>query len=164
MKKVLIKLVSFIAITSCLAGCKKKNQEEESEYTPKEKEVPTVIKDKYIVQNARTDYSIVIPKDANTKEKLAAETVVSYLSKATGARFDIAKDNEISSTAHYISLGNTSLFRNSFKDVSMEKLDGKISTYFAATKGDNVYIYSNPNERGEGTLYGAYDLLHYLVD
>ena len=166
MNKTLIRLISFIAISSCLMGCKnKKNNEDDYQgYQPKEKEVPTVIENKLIVQNSRTDYAIVIPKDAKTKEKLAAETVVSYLSKATGARFTIAKDNEVSASSHFISLGNTSLFRNEFKDVSMEKLDGKISSYFASTKGENIYIYSNPNERGEGTLYGAYDLLHYLVD
>ena len=164
MNKIFVKLVSFIVISSCLVGCKKKNKEEESGYEKKEKVVPAVVKNKYIVQNSRTDYSIVIPKDSNTKEQMAAETVVSYLSKATGARFEIAKDNEISSTAHFISLGNTSLFRNSFKNVSMDKLNGKISTYFGSTKDDNIYIYSNPNERGEGTLYGAYDLLHFLVD
>lgn len=165
MKNTLVKLLSFVAISSCLVGCKKKNNsEEESGYTPKEKIVPAVIKNKYVVQNSRTDYSIVIPKNAKTKEKMAAETVVSYLSKATGARFVIANDNEVSSSSHFISLGNTSLFRNEFKDVSMSQLDGKISSYFASTKGDNIYIYSNPNERGEGTLYGAFDLLHWLVD
>ena len=165
MKRTLVKLMSFVVISSCLVGCKKKNNNEEnSGYTPKEKVVPEVIKNKYLVQNSRTDYQIVIPKDAKAKEKMAAETVVSYLSKATGARFAIASDNEVASSSHFISLGNTSLFRNAFKDVSMAPLDGKISSYFGATKGDNIYIYSNPNERGEGTLYGAYDLLHYLVN
>ena len=162
MNKKVRKIMSLILISSCLVGCKKKNSEEG--YQKKEKIVPEVITDKFIVKNSRTDYSIVIPREANEKEKMAAETVISYLSKATGARFELARDNEVAITSHFISLGNTSLFRTTFKDVSMSQLDGKISTYFGSTKGDNIYIYSNANERGEGTLYGAYDLLHFLVD
>lgn len=164
MKKVLVKLMSFVVISSCLVGCKKKNKSEEEGYKKKVKPTPEVIADKFIVQNSRTDYSVVIPKDPNEKEKMAAEAVASYLNKATGARVSIASDNEVSTSMHYISLGNTSLFRQEFSDVSMDALEGRISSYFVSTKGENIYIYSNANERGEGTLYGAYDLLHHLVD
>ena len=164
MKKTFLKLISFIVISSCLAGCKGKKKGDEDGYKKKEKPTPEVVENKFIVLNSRTDYSIVIPKDANTKEKMAAETAISYLSKSTGARFALASDNEVSATMHFISFGNTSLFRQAYAGVSMEELDGKISSYFVSTKDENIYIYSNPNERGEGTLYGAYDLLHYLVD
>ena len=87
MNKKLVKLVSFVAISSCLVGCKGKKKSEDEGYQKKVKPTPEVIANKYIVQNSRTDYSIVIPKDPNAKEKMAAETVISYLSKSTGARF-----------------------------------------------------------------------------
>ena len=89
MKKILVKLMSFVVISSCLVGCKKKNKSEEEGYKKKAKPTPEVIADKFIVQNSRTDYSVVIPKDPNEKEKMAAEAVASYLNKATGARVSL---------------------------------------------------------------------------
>lgn len=160
MKRKITKVLSFLTIASFLVGCGGNSSDEE--VVPNLE--PEVVEGKYIVNNSKTDYSVVIPKNANTKEKTAADTLITYLSKSTGAKIGIVNDTDISSGMHYISLGNTSLFAKEFKDVSMSKLDGKISSYFVSTKNENIYIYSNPNERGEGTLYGTFDLLHYLVD
>ena len=159
MKKSLLKTLVFLSIASFLIGCRNSSGSEE-----KPSQEPTIVEGKYIVNNSRTDYSVVIPRNANKNEKTAAETVITYLSKSTGAKFGVLTDADVVSGMHYISLGNTSLFSKEFKDVSMNKLDGKISSYFISTKSDNIYVYSNPNERGEGTLYGTFDLLHYLVD
>lgn len=158
MKRRLYKLLTLVSIFSFVVSC----GESGGGSTPSQE--PTVIEGKYIVNNSRTDYSVVIPRNANKNEKTAAETMTTYLSKSTGAKFGVLTDADVVSGMHYISLGNTSLFAKEFKDVSMEKLDDKISTYFISTRSENIYIYSNPNERGEGTLYGAFDLLHYLVD
>ena len=159
MKRPFIKLISFVAIASILIGC---GESGGGGTTPSQE--PEVVEGKYIVNNSRTDYSIAIPKDSNKNERTAAETLSTYLSKSTGAKFGIVNDNDISSGMHYISLGRTSLFNTEFKGLSTAKLDNKISSYFISTRSENIYIYSNPSERGEGTLYGTYDLLHYLVD
>lgn len=159
MKKTLIRVVTLVAIVSFLAGCKKSNQDN----TPTKPQAE-IVEDKYIVKNSRSDYSLVIPKKYKQKELTAAETVANYINKSTGAKLNIIHDNEVISGSHYISIGNTSLFNTEFNGVSMSELDGKISSYFISTKKDNIYIYSNPNERGEATLYGAYDLLHELVN
>ena len=158
MKKTFGIILSFIAISSFLVGCKRSTENVD------QKQEPTVVEGKYIVNSSRTDYSIVIPKDANKNVKSAADTLSTYLSKSSGAKFGVINDVDVSSGMHYISLGNTSVFNKVFKDVSMDKLKDKISSYFISTKNENIYIYSNVNERGEGTLYGAFDLLHYLVD
>lgn len=160
MKKSLFKILSLLAITSFMVSCNTPSSG--SKPTPSQE--PDVVEGKYIVNNSRTDYSIVIPKNANKNEKTAAETLSTYLSKSSGAKFGIVTDSDVSSGMHYISLGKTSIFAKEFENVSMAKLDGKISSYFISTKSENIYVYSNPNERGEGTLYGAFDLLHYLVD
>ena len=158
MKKSLIKLITLLSVSSFLFSC--------GEVAPSEtpSQEPEVIEGKYIVNNSRTDYSVVIPKDYNKNELTAAQTLSSYLNNSTGAKFGVVSDSDISSGMHYISLGRTSLFSNEFKDLDKSRLDDKISSYFISTRNDNLYIYSNPEERGEGTLYGAYDLLHYLVD
>ena len=158
MKRPLIKLITFLSITSVLFSCG------ESTPTVDPSLEPEVVEGKYIVNNSRTDYSVVIPKDYNKNEFTAAQTLSSYLNNSTGAKFGIVSDSDISSGMHYISLGRTSLFSNEFKGLNTSKLDDKISSYFISTRNDNIYIYSNPEERGEGTLYGVYDLLHYLVD
>ena len=152
--------MTFLATVSFLLGCRNQNSGGGSS----SKQEPVVVEGKYIVNNSRTDYSVVIPKNANTKERSAAEVVTTYLGKSSGAKIGIINDTDVSSGMHYISLGNTSVFKKEFQGVSMDKLSGKISSYFISTKNENIYIYSNPNERGEGTLYGAFDLLHYLVN
>ena len=160
MNKKLTSLVIFTALTSLLFSCKGSNSGDNPNPNPD----PEVVTDKYIVKNSHSDYSVVIPKKAKDKEKTAAETLVTYLNYSSGARLSVITDNEVVSGSHYISLGNTTVFNSAFSGVSMNELDGKISSYFISTKDENIYIYSNPSERGEGTLYGAYDLLHQLIN
>ncbi|MBR4377410.1 MAG: DUF4838 domain-containing protein [Bacilli bacterium] len=159
MKKKLIKIIGVFFVTSTLlVGCKKKNKEVE-----KEEQKAEIIEDKYIVRNSRTEYNIVIPKNANTKIRTAANDLSTYISKASGARISVILENEVLKGNKYISLGNTTQFKEQFSSYTFEKLDKKISSYFISTKDENIYIYSNPNERGEGVLYGSWDLLHELI-
>ena len=151
-------LVTLISVTT-LVACNKHNGGSSSSELK-----PDIIEDKYIVQGSRSDYSVVIPKRYKDKEKMAADAFVEYMNKATGAKLSIIYDNEVVSGSHYISFGNTTVFNSTFKDISMDELDGKISSYFISTRAENIYVYSNPNERAEGTLYGAYDLLRELVN
>ena len=158
MKKSFINIISVVLLTTLLVGCKK-NQETSSSSQHAE-----IIEDKFIVKNSRSDYSIVIPKNANTKESLAANELASYIRKSSGARISVVNENEVLSGSNYISLGNTTQFQQQFADYSFSQLDKKISSYFISTKDDNIYIYANPNERGEGVLFGAWDLLTELVN
>ena len=157
MKKSFINIISVILVSTFLIGCKH-NQDISSSSQHAE-----IIEDKFIVKNSRSDYNIVIPKNAKRKETAAANDLATYLRKSSGARINVLAENEVLAGSNYISLGNTSQFRQQFADYSFSKLDRKISSYFISTKDDNIYIYSDPNERGEGTLYGAWDLLHELV-
>lgn len=159
MKKIFTRLLIVTLIGSFLFACKKQSEE-----AVPQKEQAEIVENKYIVRNSHSEYSVVIPKKYKSKELTAAETLVTYLNKSSGAKLNIIKDNEVSKGSHYISIGSTSLFDNEFKDVSMSKLDNKISSYFISTKDENIYIYANPNERGEATVFGVYDLLHELVN
>ena len=145
-------------MTSFLVCCQKGGQDNSSS-----KQEAEIIENRYIVKNSHSDYSVVIPKKHKDKEHVAAETLVSYINKSTGAKLNIIHDNEVVKGSHYISIGDTSVFANNFEGMSMSELDGKISSYFISTKNENIYIYSNPSERGEASLYGVYDLLHELI-
>ena len=155
MKKKFVAIVNLLLVSAFLFACGKKDE------TPSL--IPDVIEDKYIVKDSHTDYSIVLPKESKIKETTAANELATYLRKASGARFNIISDDEVIKGTKYISLGNTSMFKEQFSSYSFEKLDNKISSYFISTKDENIYIYSNPNERGEAITYGVYDLLHELV-
>ena len=154
----LFKRITVLALVSVfLVGCKKDEKQE----TPEQQ--IDIVTDKYIVQNSHSEYSIVVPKKYKSKEKIAADTLSNYISKSTGAKMNVVTDNEVIKGNKYISLGNTSLFNSNYDASSLTKLDGKISSYFISTKDENIFIYSNPNERGEGTINGVYDLLHELI-
>lgn len=156
MNKKIINIVSVFLMTICLAGCKKNNHKSS-------KQVPDIIEDRFIVKDGHTNYDIVLPKESKTKESAAARELATYLRESSGARFNIIPDSEVASGSKYISLGNTSMFQEQFASYSFEALDNKISSYFITTKDENIYIYSNPNERGEAIVYGVYDLLHELI-
>ena len=160
MNKILKNIFVFASISVFLVGCRRDKQEEQVE--PKQE--AEIIRDKYIVNNSHSEYSIVIPKKYNSKEKTAADTLSEYLKKSSGAKLNIVTDNELASNAKYISLGNTSVFNANFGSEVATNLTDKISSYFISTKNDNIYIYSNPNERGEATVFGVYDLLHELIN
>lgn len=156
MKKSFINIISVFLISVCLVGCKKSDKKSSSL-------VPDIIADKYIVKDLHTEYSIVLPKEPKSKEVSAANELAHYLKEASGARFVVVPDNEVVKSSKYISLGNTSLFQEQFASYSFDQLNNKISSYFITTKDENIYIYSNPNERGEAITYGVYDFLHELV-
>lgn len=157
MRKSLIKLFDVLLVSVFLIGCKTHKEEITSSLEPE------IIENKFIVKDSRTDYSIVLPKNAKSKETSAANDLSNYLRKSSGARFNVISDNEVIRGGKYISLGNTSLFLEQFSNQSFDEIKGKISSYFISTKNDNIYIYSDPNERGEAIVYGVYDLLHELI-
>lgn len=158
MKKSFINIIGVILVTTLLMGCKNNDGNHSSSQQAE------VIEDKYIVKNSRSDYSIVIPKNAKSKELSAANDLSRYIRKSSGAKINVIKENEVLSGSNYISLGNTTQFQEQFADYSFAKLDKKISSYFISTRNDNIYIYSDPNERGEGVLYGTWDLLTELIN
>lgn len=153
-----LNLLTLALAGTFLVGCTNKATPTSSE------QHADIIEDKFIVRNSHSEYSIVIPKQYKHKERIAADTLATYINKSSGAKMNVVYDNELISGTHYISLGSTTQFEEAFQDVSMEKLDGKISSYFISTKDDNIYIYSNPLERREAITYGVFDLLHDLVD
>lgn len=156
MKKRFINIVCVILASTIVVGCKKSSKKSSDL-------VPDIIADKYIVKDSHTSYSIVLPYNSKPKEETAAKELANYLREASGARFSIVPDNEVASGSKIISLGNTIQFQEQYASYSFEQLDNKISSYFISTKDESIYIYSDPNERGEAIVYGVYDLLHELV-
>lgn len=159
MNKKISSLMSFAltAIVLIVSGCGHSEAENAATTIP-------IFEDKFIVQNSRCSYSIVVPTEAKDKELNAAQTLSYYLKASSKCDIQIVNENNISSDEHYISLGATSQFKSQFADQDFSRLDGKISSYFISTKNDNIYIYSNEKERGEAITYAVFDLLHELIN
>ena len=110
MKRQFVKLISLFTIASFLISCGQGGSGGGGSHNLE----PEVVSNKFIVKNSRTEYSLVIPKNANKNERAAAQTLTTYLSKSSGAKFVTLSDSEVVSGMHYISLGKTSLFAEEF--------------------------------------------------
>jgi hypothetical protein len=113
-----------------------------------------------IVKNGNSEYKIVIPATADVKTQKAANEFDTFFREATDIDLDIITDAEStwSDTSKYISFGKTSLLKNAEIEISEEELGWQ--GYEIHTVGQSVFVAA---VGGLGALYGAYDLLHYLV-
>ena len=116
--------------------------------------------DKKIIENGVTEYRIVIPKDAGSYVKDAANEIKNILSFATDATFGVMTDEglDYSENSKYISLGNTSIFRGAGIEIDGELLEG--DGFRIVTKGSNIVI-NGVSDRA--VYYGAYELLKQLI-
>ncbi len=117
--------------------------------------------DIYLVNDAATDYKIVIPENATECISFAGQELQKYMSMATGASMEIIADTGLTldGSGKYIALGESSLFEESGMTVGEDELnrDGyKIKRY------DNTVVICGA--RDIGTLYGIYDFLSYEID
>ena len=157
MKKSILLLLSIVSALS-LTCCKKKNQDKE------ENNGPTVIADKFIMENGVSTYSIVTSKSPQAKESFAASEFNYFMKLATGYSFPMISEKDVRSGQHYISLGDTDQFKANFSDYNYSELDGTQSSYFVSTKDENIYIVASDDFNGDGVLYGVYDLLKYFIN
>lgn len=111
--------------------------------------------DDYLIQNGKTDYKIVIPTNADSQIKMAANELVTLSREAIDILFEVITEEEIvAGESKYISLGDTALARNANLTIDYERLgtDG----YQIVTQGKTVYVLAD----GYGCKHGAYELLN----
>ena len=157
--------LSLLMLSVCvilpIAGCNKQNNSHEDE---SKDSGPEVITNQYIVENGTSSYYVVLPKQSMAKEKVAAQEFTYFMHQATGCDIQVITEKNVKRSYKYISLGNTTQFKNEFPDYDYSRIDGTQSSYFISTKNNNIYINSSGDFTGYGTLYGVYDLLHDLVN
>ncbi|MBQ3506726.1 MAG: DUF4838 domain-containing protein [Clostridia bacterium] len=162
-KKSFALLLSAMLLTTALSACK--NDEEETE-TPEEAigeltkgRVERVTQlDGYIVEQAKSDYKIVVSDAAPEIVKLAANEFNYFFEKSTGFTLDVVSDSNLSfnDNAKYISLGDTTLSKAAEVSYDAGEYDG----YTVQTVGKSIFVDGD----NYGVLYGAYKTLYYLVD
>ena len=144
-------LLSSFAVTSC--GGETDNSSSSSK-TPK---------GTYLVDEGETDYEIVLPKKATSREKKAASELNLFLEKATGVRLGIVTDDEIgelNTDLEYIYIGETEqATKETVGDFSEETLT---SQGYIIKQIDNAIFLVGGSDFG--TLFSVYEFLGRTID
>ncbi len=122
---------------------------------------PLEYTDTMLANNGKTDYTIVIPENASEYEEFAAEELQLRFEEATKAFLPIEtdKDKTFSEEAKYISISDTTVWKNSGVDIDYATY--KNSGTRLVNKGDCLILTGGSDE---GALYAVYDLLTLLFD
>ena len=154
-KKTCVLLAAIIA-TTCLAACKKNNDSTTVTPPPKKDETIIVDTDKYIVKDKSSEYSVLLPENADYNLLLAADETVNAFKEACGYELNVT--DEYAANGKYISIGNTELYAENKTSV----IEGELSYTEIAVKtvGDNVFINGNTTE---DAVYATYEFLEVTV-
>lgn len=166
MKNKLIKtLASALCATLLLAStaCKKQTQTSTGADTPiaGTEELGTVA-GAYLYRNGVSEYSILIPDDANDYETLAAQELQQNLLASTGNSIAIVTKKQLKNANRVISLGHTYLWdQNVGKTLSRDNIID--SGYYITTVDHNIYISCPDATTRSGVLHGVYDFLYDTI-
>lgn len=118
-----------------------------------------------LVKNGRTEYTIVIPKGANTDIVTAASEITLFLNKACGLDIVTKYDEEfqhfdkkITKDSKFIILGDTSIDESKY---GIDKTALSAQSYIVKTVDSNVFIVGAD---ALGVLYGAYEFLKQTIE
>ena len=108
---------------------------------------------KIIAKNRKSDYSIVLPKDAHIVEKTAADELVSYFEKTLGVKLPIVSEEDFSGKGIYVGQSEFAK-KNGIAGKSKEN-------WIMKMVGDNL-VLTGGTKRGErGIIYSVY---HFIED
>lgn len=127
----------------------------------KEEEGAVKYTDVVLAENGNTDYSIVLPQDADEWETCAGDDLQRLFEEATGAKLPIISDAGLSYTEEgkYLSISDTKLQKDCGLTYTYEEF-GFTGTKLL-TKGNTLFLTGYCEQ---GALYAVYDLLALLFD
>lgn len=146
----ILALIIIMALTAGCFGCTKQADEDVENKT-------AVVKGEYLLSAGKSDYRLLIPKDAGNLLQTAASEFNLFFSESTGLTLEV--DEEPQDGAKYISIGETALLEKAGIAHDYEELgrDG----YKIVTKDSNLYLIGGADY---GSLYAVYGLLERLID
>ena len=116
-----------------------------------------------LVENGKTLYKIVTPKQMSSAVLYAVSELQTFLKEATTISFEIITDEGITynESAYYISVGATSILEGAGLDTSFGLLgrDGAI----VKLCGNQIILGANDSDTDYGFLYAVYDFLEYVI-
>ena len=116
---------------------------------------------KYVVENEKSDYKIVLSANPETREKLAAEELVHFFEEATGIILPIVSDDVIAYNENnkVICLGQNAYYKQAKAVESGLSTEGKNlehDGFMIETVGNGIFIFG---DYAEGALFGVYRYL-----
>lgn len=146
----IIILVFILSMMLSIAGC-------DSDSNTADAGRP-VVDGQYLASNGETEYKIVIPENASSLIQIAVSDFNKFFSEATGVSMPVVKDSEFNGDGKFISVGETTLLKNTEITYSFDELgrDG----YKIITEGDDLYLIGGADY---GSMYASYELLEILV-
>lgn len=164
MKKItrILSLVLCALLLFSAAACAKKGQSGGTVLPPPQEEEGETISStgEKLFAGGQSDYTIVIPSDADEYEEFASSELNYFLNLAAGITLPVQTDEDVeySSSSKFLSIGDTSFLSQSGKTFDYNELGD--SGYRVVTAGSTVFM---AGARSEGTLYAVYDFLKYTV-
>ncbi len=146
-KKILCAVLAFMLIFSCTA-CNNPNKGNQGG--------TGVERTKYFIQDGKTDYTIVIAKNASETEVGAAEQLTEFVEDVSGASISTKRDNEVSygTDQKLICIGQNSLFKRTGITITSEQVN--TDGFIIKSIGDMIFINGYYDR---GTLYGVYEFI-----
>ena len=157
-------MVATIMTLSFVAACKKDNGNKSKTIVVPETGKATFAnaldkngKEILLVENGKSDYSIVVPEVKTVYEDYASKEIQRFISESTGCTLPIVYHTGLSANTdnYYISIGNTSLFSGELSVDEYGESGGMIHV-------DNKTVFLN-GAKGYGILNATYKFLNYEI-
>ena len=147
LKNLVCGLLAIATLCSC-AGCETLRGNDSSG--------PTEVSVKYLVDDGKCDYSVVIAENASEAEVFAAKELVSFTEQVTGVKLSLKRDNEVAygETAKVISIGKNKLSKKA--GVTLTAQEVNTDGFAFRNVGDMIFINGYCDR---GTLYGVYEFI-----
>ena len=95
-------------------------------------------KDSYIIKDSKTDYKIIVPSEVSISFDSYIAEFLGLFSEATNIQLEIVKDLDYKGDGKYISVGETTLFKNS--GIVLDYNQIKSQGYVIKTINDSIYL------------------------
>ncbi|MBR5483753.1 MAG: DUF4838 domain-containing protein [Alistipes sp.] len=106
-----------------------------------------------LFNNGKSDYAIVLCKNASTSEQTAAKELQGYLEQIGGVALPIITRDQLEEGQKHILIGYNKKYGAEF---GVERPDDNDEGFTYRNVGDNIWIYGGSQR---GTMYGVYSFL-----
>lgn len=156
-KRIASNVICFLMMAT-LVGCKNPADSSDEPQSGNKEPVFEAVEGKYIVNDGKTEYKILLPQQASNIESYAAMEFQNFFYEATGITIDVLNESGETVQGKYIALGDTSLSSGSEFAFTGEWNE---QAFKIRTVNDSIVIAGNNDY---GTLWGVYETLDLLFD
>ena len=123
---------------------------------------PVVEDERYIIKNSEFLYTVVVPANATSREKIAKDEFVALLKRALGVVVSTVLDSSITEynpNGKYLSIGQTSLI--DMADIDIDRVSLKTNGVRIITKDDNIFLAGG---LADGAINAVYTFFNICFD